>query len=168
MTTKDFFCATLANEVELTLNAFRSIPANKTDYQPHPKARTAQQLVDHINAHILDLIEGVESTTLNHNLFLSYSNVDEACTDLQAKSTQLLQLLSGLDEGTWNNKVVPVFAAGFKLHDYTLRDLCFGWLSDVIHHRGQLSTYYRAMGTVPPNIYGPNAEQTEAMFAKVA
>ena len=37
---------------------------------------------------------------------------------------------------------------------------------DIIHHRGQLSTYYRQMGVRNPSIYGPTAEDIEPMMAK--
>ena len=39
-------------------------------------------------------------------------------------------------------------------------------MHDIIHHRGQLSTYYRHMGVRNPNIYGPTAEDMEEMKAK--
>lgn len=166
MTSKAFFSATWANEIELTLNAFRCIPEAKTDYKPHPKSRTAQQLVDHITAHALDLIEAVESTVVNHRVFLAYSSVAEACEGLKEASEKFLSLLAQTSEEEWDNKIVAIYAAGHKMFDLTLRDMSYGWLFDMIHHRGQLSTYYRAMGTVPPSTYGPNAEETEAMMAQ--
>lgn len=166
MTTKAFFSATWAHEVELTINAFRCIPEAETAYKPHPKSRTAQQLVDHITAHALDLIEAVESTIVNHHVFLTYPSVAEACTGLQEASEKFLSLLAQTSDEEWENKTLAIFAAGHKMFDLTLRDMCYGWMFDMIHHRGQLSTYYRAMGTVPPSTYGPNAEETEAMFAQ--
>jgi uncharacterized damage-inducible protein DinB len=32
-----------------------------------------------------------------------------------------------------------------------------------VHHRGQLSTYLRPMGSPVPSIYGPSADTVEAM-----
>ena len=36
-----------------------------------------------------------------------------------------------------------------------------GWmvLFDQVHHRGQLSTYLRPMGSTVPQIYGPSADE---------
>jgi uncharacterized damage-inducible protein DinB len=42
------------------------------------------------------------------------------------------------------------------------------FLFDLIHHRGQLSTYYRPMGAAQPAIYGPTAEMVEQMMAQTA
>ena len=36
--------------------------------------------------------------------------------------------------------------------------MAWGFLFDAIHHRGQLSTYLRAMGAKVPSIYGPSAD----------
>jgi uncharacterized damage-inducible protein DinB len=38
-------------------------------------------------------------------------------------------------------------------------DSAWTFLLDVIHHRGQLSTYLRAMGSTVPQIYGPSADE---------
>ena len=37
----------------------------------------------------------------------------------------------------------------------------FAWefLFDAVHHRGQLSTYLRPMGSTVPSIYGPSADE---------
>jgi len=38
-------------------------------------------------------------------------------------------------------------------------ELAWGVLFDLIHHRGQLSTYLRPMGSTVPAIYGPSADE---------
>jgi uncharacterized damage-inducible protein DinB len=38
-------------------------------------------------------------------------------------------------------------------------DNAWGFLFDIIHHRGQLSTYLRPMGSTVPQIYGPSADE---------
>jgi uncharacterized damage-inducible protein DinB len=38
-------------------------------------------------------------------------------------------------------------------------DNAWGFLFDLIHHRGQLSTYLRPMGSTVPAIYGPSADE---------
>jgi uncharacterized damage-inducible protein DinB len=38
-------------------------------------------------------------------------------------------------------------------------DNAWGFLLDIIHHRGQLSTYLRPMGSTVPQIYGPSADE---------
>jgi len=38
-------------------------------------------------------------------------------------------------------------------HDYN------AWVLDIIHHRGQISTYLRPMGAAAPQICGPSADE---------
>ncbi len=38
-------------------------------------------------------------------------------------------------------------------------DQAWGFLLDIIHHRGQISTYLRPMGSTVPQIYGPTADE---------
>jgi hypothetical protein len=35
----------------------------------------------------------------------------------------------------------------------------WGFLFDIVHHRGQISTYLRPMGAKVPQIYGPSADE---------
>jgi uncharacterized damage-inducible protein DinB len=35
----------------------------------------------------------------------------------------------------------------------------WGFLFDIIHHRGQITTYLRAMGAKVPQVYGPTADE---------
>jgi uncharacterized damage-inducible protein DinB len=36
---------------------------------------------------------------------------------------------------------------------------CWGTLFDQVHHRGQLTTYLRPMGSTVPQVYGPSADE---------
>lgn len=52
---------------------------------------------------------------------------------------------------TWNGKVI------FSMPRYeVLRISCF---NHVIHHRAQLTTYFRLLGVPVPGLYGPSADE---------
>ena len=44
----------------------------------------------------------------------------------------------------------------------TLENMFWGYLFDMVHHRGQLSAYLRPMGGKVPSIYGPSADDSGA------
>ena len=44
----------------------------------------------------------------------------------------------------------------------TIGNMLWGFLFDMVHHRGQISTYLRPMGAKVPAIYGPSADDTGA------
>jgi DinB family len=37
--------------------------------------------------------------------------------------------------------------------------IAWGFLFDIVHHRGQITTYLRPMGAKVPQIYGPSADE---------
>ena len=37
--------------------------------------------------------------------------------------------------------------------------MAWSFLFDIVHHRGQISTYLRPMGSTVPQIYGPSADE---------
>ena len=43
----------------------------------------------------------------------------------------------------------------------TMKEVCDAWsfLFDIVHHRGQITTYLRPMGSTVPQVYGPSADE---------
>jgi uncharacterized damage-inducible protein DinB len=55
---------------------------------------------------------------------------------------------------------VPFVFDGKEVMSDTGFASAWGFLFDIIHHRGQLSTYLRPMGSTVPAIYGPSADES--------
>ena len=169
MTNKEFFQQCWKSEVTPTMTALKALPsADKLGYKPAEKNRTAKQLVDHFVSHVEDLIEGIETGTINHRVMADFSSIEEATAVFEKGTDKLLSLLNTVDDKTWDEKIVPMNVLGNKLFEYPLGTMCWMFMFDLIHHRGQLSTYYRPMGATQPNIYGPTAEMVESMMAKMS
>ena len=66
--------------------------------------------------------------------------------------------LRSLDATRWEARV-PFMFQGTEVMNETGYDNAWGFLFDIIHHRGQLSTYLRPMGSTVPQIYGPSADE---------
>ena len=169
MTNKEFFQLCWRSEVKPTLTALQALPAaDKLSYKPAEKNRTAKQLVDHFVSHVEDLIEGVETGVINHRLMADYPTTENAIDVFVNQTDKLIAAIDNVDEKTWDEKIVPMLIFGNKAFELPLGQMCWAFLFDVIHHRGQLSTYYRPMGATQPNIYGPTAEMVEAQMAQPA
>ena len=41
----------------------------------------------------------------------------------------------------------------------TAKPMAWGFLFDIVHHRGQITTYLRPMGAKVPQIYGPSGDE---------
>ena len=70
----------------------------------------------------------------------------------------LTKTLENLAVARWEGQV-PFTFAGQVVMKETGYDNAWGFLLDIIHHRGQLSTYLRPMGAKVPQIYGPSADE---------
>ncbi len=164
MTTKDYFIQRWMAEAKTTTNAFNAIPWDKSDYRPHAKTRSAREIVEHLTPSSADVLDALEKGQINHDPSKKYSSIEDAIEVYNANAQKIEKLVAATDEKTWNEKIIPFNIGGNKLFEAPLYDMCFGYLWDVIHHRGQLTTYYRPMGTVNPSIYGPTAETMEEMM----
>jgi len=168
MDNQQFFINCWRNEMPLTVSCLRAVPEDKWDWQPNAKTRTAKQLVDHITCHPEDIAEGVETGVINHRATASYSSIDEAVREFEKNSERLMQLVAETSDEAWNNKSVPLLVFGRSVLELPMRDISWRLFFDVIHHRGQLSVYFRPMGAVNPMIYGPTAEMVEKMMAEIS
>ena len=166
MNNKEFFQQCWKAEVEPTMIALRALPsADKLSYKPAERNRTAKQLVDHFVSHVEDLVEAVETGVLNHRIMADYPGTENAIEVFEKESNRLISLLDSIDDATWDEKNIPMLIFGNKVGEGPLGKTCWMFLFDLIHHRGQLSTYYRPMGAVQPAIYGPTSEMVEEMMA---
>jgi len=86
------------------------------------------------------------------------SNVQEIIDAYESKHDDLTKQLKDLDPAKWDNEVV-MFYNGQEMMRSNGYDMAWGFLLDLIHHRGQLSTYLRPMGAKVPSIYGPSADE---------
>jgi uncharacterized damage-inducible protein DinB len=58
----------------------------------------------------------------------------------------------------WEGKI-PFLYGGQEVMSAPGYENAWGFLLDMVHHRGQISTYLRPMGAKVPQIYGPSADE---------
>ena len=133
-----------------------ALPPDRLDYRPHPKSRSAAELVTHL-AHEQRMLVGMLD---NGRIEYEESPAEDfgKMRALWRKSTdELRERLRKLDDAGWN-RPVKFFMGGKQINETTTNEMLWGFLLDMIHHRGQLSTYIRPMGGKVPSIYGPSAD----------
>ena len=67
--------------------------------------------------------------------------------------------LRNMADADWSHQAWLVQGTKEFLLKDTVGGLLWIALFDVVHHRGQLSTYIRPMGGKVPSIYGPSADE---------
>jgi len=167
MNNKEFFIQTWQNEMQHTLSALNGLPTDmqKLDYRCNGKARSANELIGHFLSHAEAMSNATESFIANEQTGKKFDSIAEAVTYFEKHANDLVRKLKQVDEKTWEEQIVDFQVNGNKLFDNTMCNLFWSFMFEIIHHRGQLSTYYRHMGVRNPNIYGPTAEDMEAMAA---
>jgi uncharacterized damage-inducible protein DinB len=84
--------------------------------------------------------------------------VEDIVTTYDRQHDELTRRLMNLDQSAWDREVPFVFE-GQEVMRARGADLAWEFLFDQVHHRGQLSTYLRPMGSTVPSIYGPSADE---------
>jgi uncharacterized damage-inducible protein DinB len=77
-----------------------------------------------------------------------------------AEYTAALQAMSN---DMWENGKTGFYMGEKTIWEATVMDMLWMLAFDMVHHRGQLSAYLRAMGGKVPSIYGPSGDDKGPM-----
>jgi uncharacterized damage-inducible protein DinB len=143
-------------EVEITKKVLGAIPEGKKDYRPDPNARTAWELAWHLANTDNQFLDGIadlkfsmgspaeadKPKTVAELVDWYGKNMKRGTDRIRAMSAE--QLLTPIQFFTFN--LPAAFYLGF-LNNHS------------IHHRGELATYLRPMGSKVPSIYGGSFDE---------
>lgn len=129
-----------------------------SDYRPDPKSRLAREIAWLIVREEMVLTEGLEKGELEWKELPAPATVKEVLQTYDRHHDSLTAKLKALATPGWERKV-PFIYQGQEVMSDTGYDTAWGFLFDIIHHRGQLTTYLRPMGAKVPQIYGPSADE---------
>jgi uncharacterized damage-inducible protein DinB len=139
---------------------FDALPSGRLDYRPHPKSRSAAEMVT-LLAREQEWLRGMMERGEVDYRETGSEPIDEMLA-LWKKSTQALrERLERLDDSGWH-RPVKFLMGGKVINEAPTSELLWGFLLDMVHHRGQLSTYIRPMGGKVPSIYGPSGDASPA------
>jgi uncharacterized damage-inducible protein DinB len=144
-------------EAAATRKVIERIPAG-SDYRPDPKSRTAREIAWLIVREETVLAAGLEKGSLEWAEIPAPAGVKEVLAAYDREHEIATKKLKGLATAGWERKV-PFMFQGQEVMSETGYGNAWGFFLDIIHHRGQLSTYLRPMGSTVPQIYGPSADE---------
>ena len=159
MSEKEMFLNSWEREYQTTVKVLKAYPADKLDFKPHERARSAKELAWTIVAEEPILVNGgitgkfdfehmpKPPATMNDVL----SQYDRGHVDLVAK-------VKNLSDTAFNN-TVKFMVAPKTMGDLRCADVCWMMVMDTVHHRGQFSVYLRMAGGRVPSIYGPSGDE---------
>ena len=140
------------NESKTTRNVIARIPEG-SDYRPDPKSRTAKDIAWQIVCEEKMLIEALESGKAEWAPPPTPATMKDVLQGYEAQSADIEKRLRALPAAQWAG------ALEFFGSQRPASSMAWGFLFDIVHHRGQITTYLRPMGSTVPQIYGPSADE---------
>lgn len=156
-TVADFLVAEFERESRTTISVLEAVPDDHLDYRPDTKSKTCLGLLRHLSLEDAWFMESIADGAFTpppddsdacgimtpSDAVARYKEVVPAALDrVRAMSgEQLSSTINLLDMMTMPAVNLLAMALGHS-----------------VHHRGQLSTYLRPMGSTIPGIYGPTAD----------
>jgi len=159
MTNREFFLQHADAEFARFMGVLEAAPADRLDFRPHPRSRSAYELIGHLLGHEQDLLELAVTGAINHRMQVPFATLSEGLEAYRTAHAALVERLRILSDADWEGPG-RFLLDGRVVYEYPRRDLAWMLLFDGLHHRGQLSTYLRPMGATVPCIYGPSADAT--------
>ncbi len=157
MDQKALFLKIWEKEAPATRKVISRIPEG-SGYRPDAKSRTAREIAWLIVREEIVLADGLEKGKLQWEELPAPATIKEILATYDRHHETLLKRLEAIEPARWE-RAVPFMFGDQEVMKETGYDNAWGFLLDMIHHRGQLSTYLRPMGSTVPQIYGPSADE---------
>ena len=154
----DFFKACFQSEFKATFDSIKAMPKNKLEYTPHPINITAYEIAEHIVAHIFDFSVILQNDTCDERLAFPFSSPIELADKMQILWSEATDILDTYEDDKWEKETVTLLIGGKLFGEMPRFQMMWFFLNDIIHHRGQLSSYIRPMGGKNPAVYGWSAD----------
>ena len=130
------------------------IPEGST-YRPDPKSRTASEIAWQIACEEKMIIEAVETGKAAWSPPPAPATIKELVEIYDKQSADIVRRFKALPAARWEGTLE--FFGGQR----PSAPMAWSFLFDIVHHRGQISTYLRPMGSTGPQIYGPSGDEPQ-------
>lgn len=156
-TVADFLVADFEREMQTTLRVLAAVPNGHLDYRPDSKAKTGLGLVRHIALEDEWLLNCIAN-----GAFTAPPDDSDACgimspADAVARYKDKVPAALGRVRAMSGETLASTINLFDTMKAPSVNFLAMA-LKHSVHHRGQLSSYLRAMGGKVPGIYGPSAD----------
>ena len=152
MDEKALFTKFWTQESKTTRNVLARIPESSA-YRPDPRSRTAQEIAWQIVCEEKMLIDALESGKADWSPPPMPDSMRDVLAEYERQSADVLRRWDALPQARWDG------AMEFFGSERPASPMAWSFLFDIVHHRGQITTYLRPMGSTVPQIYGPSADE---------
>ncbi len=157
MDEKTLFLKFWKKEAPATRAVISRIPEG-SDYRPDPKSRTAREIAWLIVYEEIALAAGLEKGRFDWEDVPAPATMKAVLATYDREHDALTARLERLSAEQLARDI-PFLYGGQEVMKAKGLESGWGFLFDIVHHRGQISTYLRPMGSTVPQIYGPTADE---------
>ena len=140
------------DESQTTRNVLARIPEG-SEYRPDPKSRTAHEIAWQIVCEEKMIIDALESGKAEWAPPPMPATMKDVLQAYETQSDGMDRRWRALSAERWNG-TLEFFGA-----ERPASPMAWSFLFDIVHHRGQITTYLRPMGSTVPQIYGPSGDE---------
>lgn len=138
-----------------------AVPKDKIDYvhPDDPKGNSAIKVLAGMGGSASTFAGLLKEGTVDFSAvdWAKFSSFDSARDALVGGLRESIEVAKEISDDVWESKAQMLM--GEKVEWETEKPIMMmGLLMDLVHHRGQLSTYIRPMGGQVPSIYGPSGD----------
>ena len=152
MDEKALFTKFWTEESRTTRNVLARIPESSA-YRPDPRSRTAQEIAWQIVCEEKMLIDALESGKAEWAPPPMPDSMRDVLAEYERQSAEVLRRWDALPQSKWDGSLE------FFGSERPASPMAWSFLFDIVHHRGQITTYLRPMGSTVPQIYGPSGDE---------
>ena len=159
MSNAEFFAKRLAAEIPAFGRVIRALPPEQLHYKPHERSTGARELAWQLAYEMGDLVDVFEKGSVVYDPTNPVpQTLDEIASTFERNAERAVETAKTVNDERWG--APAKFAVGEQVvWEDTVGEMAWGFLLDMIHHRGQLSTYIRPMGGKVPSVYGPSGDE---------
>ncbi|WP_071781101.1 DinB family protein [Adhaeribacter aquaticus] len=160
----DLLLKEMEQEAETTRKMLSRVPADKFDWQPHPKSGTIRWLATHIAELPTWVAMALTTEELDFAANPYMPEVINHTTHLldyfeNSLATGKAALEQAKEETFWETWILR---NGEEIYgNYTKYEVIRMSYSQIVHHRAQLGVYLRLLNIPIPGSYGPSADETD-------
>jgi uncharacterized damage-inducible protein DinB len=149
---KNLFTDFWIKESKTTRNVLARIPEG-SEYRPDPKSRTAQEIAWQIVCEERMIVEALETGKAEWAPPPMPATMKAVLDEYEKQSAAIAGRWQALPAEKWGGSL------DFFGSSRPASPMAWSFLFDIVHHRGQISTYLRPMGSTVPQIYGPSGDE---------
>jgi uncharacterized damage-inducible protein DinB len=149
---RSLFTKFWTDESVTTSKVLARIPEG-SDYRPDPKSRTAREIAWQIYCEEKMIIEALETGKATWEPPAMPATMKEVVETYEKQSAGMAERWKNLPAARWQGDLE------FFGQQRPAAPMAWSFLFDIVHHRGQITTYLRPMGSTVPQIYGPSGDE---------